>query len=313
MLSRAKHGMYILGNAASLEAYRKNTLWKQILKIMREDGCVGPEFRVKLSCHANSRCLLAPMSKPPERAYEDSQAKRFRIICFWRRVSIALWPTNALWPRLSQVWDTLPRFCLWMVMIDNAIPKISFTEKYVVNPSSLLYCHVVTWKQTFLVSGLLTSKGEKATLCFGSRDSETLQCSLTKDIQVDGCRYGHVYKVSCSKADSFKRNPKNCVQIVSVQMPTCGHKFEVKCYQERQALRQPELCKEPCNRTLKCGHPCQRKCGICVERAIRQYPHFILSPNNADRLDHGPCQSLCDKRLQCGHSCKLPCHEGENY
>lgn len=44
MLSRAKEGMYIFGNVASLEAYEKNTMWKKVLKIMREEGCVGTEL-----------------------------------------------------------------------------------------------------------------------------------------------------------------------------------------------------------------------------------------------------------------------------
>ena len=46
MLSRAKEGMYILGNAQSLEACRKNTMWKDILRMMRAEDCVGPELEV---------------------------------------------------------------------------------------------------------------------------------------------------------------------------------------------------------------------------------------------------------------------------
>ena len=49
MLSRAKEGMYILGNAQSLEACKKNTMWKDILEIMRKEDCVGPELEVRPS------------------------------------------------------------------------------------------------------------------------------------------------------------------------------------------------------------------------------------------------------------------------
>ena len=47
MLSRAREGMYILGNCESLEAFSKNTMWRDVLTIMREEGCVGTELEVE--------------------------------------------------------------------------------------------------------------------------------------------------------------------------------------------------------------------------------------------------------------------------
>ena len=51
MLSRAKEGMYILGNCQSLEAYSKNTVWRDILHLMRNEGCVGTELKVVWQAH----------------------------------------------------------------------------------------------------------------------------------------------------------------------------------------------------------------------------------------------------------------------
>ena len=74
MLSRAKEGMYILGNAQSLEAYKKNDMWHQILTLMREQECVGTELEaipvtslhhviLRLAFFAQLKCQIHPESK----------------------------------------------------------------------------------------------------------------------------------------------------------------------------------------------------------------------------------------------------------
>lgn len=47
LLSRAKHGMFILGNAESLKA-SKSKMWHQVLDTLEEIKAVGPAIEVKV-------------------------------------------------------------------------------------------------------------------------------------------------------------------------------------------------------------------------------------------------------------------------
>lgn len=46
LLSRAKHGMYILGNAQSLEACKTSDMWSKVLKNLRSMKKVGNDLKV---------------------------------------------------------------------------------------------------------------------------------------------------------------------------------------------------------------------------------------------------------------------------
>lgn len=46
LLSRAKEGMYILGNAQSLRAYKKSDMWEKVLENLEETESIGSEIQV---------------------------------------------------------------------------------------------------------------------------------------------------------------------------------------------------------------------------------------------------------------------------
>ena len=46
LLSRAMHGMYIIGNAQSLRACRKSNIWGTVLEILSGREYVGNELKV---------------------------------------------------------------------------------------------------------------------------------------------------------------------------------------------------------------------------------------------------------------------------
>jgi superfamily I DNA and/or RNA helicase len=49
LLSRAQHGMVLLGNAATLrEGSGEGGMWSRVLDILQEQGCVGQQLEVRL-------------------------------------------------------------------------------------------------------------------------------------------------------------------------------------------------------------------------------------------------------------------------
>lgn len=85
MLSRAKEGMYILGNVQSLEACEKTTMWKDVLKMMREEDCVGTELEVILYQTTLETLFLVAMSNTSRSKNEDLKLDRISTLCRrWR-------------------------------------------------------------------------------------------------------------------------------------------------------------------------------------------------------------------------------------
>lgn len=61
-LSRAKHGLYVLGNASNL---RRNPTWNNILTTMEDRGLVGPELGIVCPRHPNEcRGISKPKQLP---------------------------------------------------------------------------------------------------------------------------------------------------------------------------------------------------------------------------------------------------------
>ncbi len=62
MLSRARHGMVVLGNAATLRAaqLRGAGMWGQVLDILDRDGCVANCLKVSINSH-HLRMPACPM------------------------------------------------------------------------------------------------------------------------------------------------------------------------------------------------------------------------------------------------------------
>lgn len=55
-LSRAQHGLYIMGNARDLA--EKSSMWKDIINILDTEGCVGNGFPIQCHKHPQERNLV---------------------------------------------------------------------------------------------------------------------------------------------------------------------------------------------------------------------------------------------------------------
>ncbi|CAM9147741.1 unnamed protein product [Discosporangium mesarthrocarpum] len=102
-----------------------------------------------------------------------------------------------------------------------------------------------------------------------------------------------------------KRQPRvcrhRCNEPSTVTVPGCGHKVAVGCTAGKLLRQNPELCKKRCSTPLECGHNCAANCGECrtLTRLKRQ-----------GKTVHPKCQVVCGRPQHCGHSCRQPCHSG---
>ncbi|XP_028854674.1 NFX1-type zinc finger-containing protein 1 [Denticeps clupeoides] len=104
----------------------------------------------------------------------------------------------------------------------------------------------------------------------------------------------------------------DCREPVEKVIPKCQHKQKVPCHVDPAAFS----CKEPCQKTLGCGHGCRAACGdvctACMVPAsmeldcghVQEVPcHITTDPTAKPR-----CKAKCALTLMCGHPCPGTCH-----
>ena len=80
------------------------------------------------------------------------------------------------------------------------------------------------------------------------------------------------------------------VLIMSSDSSACGHGLMTKCGDKNKS-DVSSICEQRCRKELRCGHVCERICGIeCLHGKL-----------------HAPCKEPCQRRLICGHDCNGKC------
>ena len=95
------------------------------------------------------------------------------------------------------------------------------------------------------------------------------------------CERGH----ACQRRCHFGSSCNDCMIVVNMTIPTCGHSIEMPCHVDPSSLR----CKKPCERVRNCGHHCQNICSTKCEAKA--------------------CKEPVKTTLQCGHEATIPCHK----
>ena len=145
------------------------------------------------------------------------------------------------------------------------------------------------------------------------------------EVKVECHESQNVSKISCSKNcertlhcghSCINKCNKPCVEECKVQvnkMWPCGHKKKRPCYQTSDPDKYP--CDSNCNKQLRCGHPCTKKCSQpcdeeCMQKIRKMYPcgHENETSCSSSPSDT-PCKSLCTYILACGHKCSGKCSE----
>ena len=93
------------------------------------------------------------------------------------------------------------------------------------------------------------------TVCGKSHSHET--CSVMIDYNFPDCGHPSSEKKKCTREITWK-----CAYTVSFT-GACGHEIQKKCYQSEKEVKCGF---KPCERVRKCGHPCPNACGEDCEK-----------------------------------------------
>ncbi|XP_074552411.1 NFX1-type zinc finger-containing protein 1 [Halichoeres trimaculatus] len=126
------------------------------------------------------------------------------------------------------------------------------------------------------------------------------------------CELGHRCPSVC-----YKKCPGKCSVMVEKIIPSCQHTQKVPCHQDPATFP----CRNPCERLLNCGHPCDMWCGVpCTSECKVKVPLELRcghSKQDACFYKTSPkvpaCNAPCGHQLKCRHACRGTCdkcHQG---
>ncbi|KAI6652804.1 NFX1-type zinc finger-containing protein 1 [Oopsacas minuta] len=126
-------------------------------------------------------------------------------------------------------------------------------------------------------------------LSCGHYCSENCGTDCSEVLCMKSCERLHACGHPCVREDgkALRKCYSPCDQChfkVDKSLKQCGHILSLPCY----ITPSHDLCKLPCKKVLRCGHVCQRYCGV-----------------NCDLFG---CAQPCNKLLLCGHNCTEYCN-----
>ena len=297
LLSRAQHGMYIIGDA---ENFKHVHVWDQVIDMFAQTDSIGP-----------SLALCCP--RHPKTAIEVSTADDFAVkapeggcdlMCEWRLACGHKCINKCHSAPLHQNVVCLEPCPRSLPGCEHACPmKCGY---------KCAHCKVKI-ENVELPCGHI----EQHLACFLAQDTSHAVCNQLVERQVSGCN--HTVQVACHEADL--RADFRCRARCDELLP-CGHPCLKQCYQcnekhDGSIIRtEHDACRTKCGRLYICGHQCQANCHedepcpLCQNQCKVRCPHSRCNKACCEPCAPcaEPCTWACPHQGQCSLPCAAPCN-----
>jgi len=323
-LSRAREGLYILGNATDLKS--KSSMWQNVISELEQRGCVGDAFPVR--CHRHPERMeyiskagqLARISPDGGCLLQCDARLECGHICPYKCHSD---DPNHLSVRCEQ---RCTRLCVrghpcmkqcatpcgrCMTRVENVeLPcghKAAFVHCYQLDELAEVICNVKITKS------LPHCEHEAEMTC--SQDPAGVSCRVICG-GIMGC-CGRSCKAQCSQCQRLNAadDPGTVVPRTNhVEHPCekslyCGHLCGKACSRDHECTTH---CKEPCRQVCPhahCRSYCSTPCAPCQEPCTWQCAHYTCQVPCGSVCARLPCDKRCERLLVCGHRCPSVCGE----
>lgn len=323
LLSRARHGMYIIGDAHTASSV---PMWSNVITILERHGNLGQTL--KLCCPRHKETLIE-VSKPDDFAIFSPEGGCNRK-CSSRLLCGHACPNKCHAEPLHNAVHCLERCPRLKKGCLHSCPKVCgdpCEKKCKVRvPNIALPCgHMHEWLA-----------------CYEAQSPDRVSCQVQVQKLMPHCK--HKVKVRCFElplADDYpcdspcgaaltcghncKKSCKDCTTkvdgglfntdhgVCKIQCnraySTCSHRCTSSCHGDTPC----QLCVQPCEVRCshsKCSKKCHEPCVPCVENCSWSCPHRgQCQMPCAVPCDLLPCSERCPKILVCGHQCPSVCGE----
>lgn len=325
LISRAKHGMYILGNAETASTV---DMWQQVIDILRQGGNFGPAFQLNCPRHFDTSLLVSS----PEDFEKLAPEGGCRLDCEKRLRCGHTCPSKC---HSNLLHDAV--YCMEPCV--RAKPGCDHSCPFPCGQDCGTQCKVMVQNLDITLAC-----GHNITVlpCYQAQNPELVNCTQKVDRKVPKC--GHTVSVTC-QVDVTSKNFRCTVECGSF-LP-CGHGCKRPCHTCREQTANGETkishpdCKQPCGRSysvcshacskqchgadpcppcpspceMRCGHSkcprlCSEPCAPCAkETCLSKCPHSKCDLPCAAPCSWVPCSKRCTEKMRCGHQCPSLCGE----
>ncbi|XP_034235841.1 NFX1-type zinc finger-containing protein 1-like [Thrips palmi] len=341
-LSRAKHGLYIVGNMSNLTA--ADTVWRRVEEELRGQGAIGPALQL----HCDRHDVATPVSTAGDFSFcpqggcsELCQSlmpcgHHCKQVCHTQDLAhrTVMCKERCVRPACA-LQHPCPERCSVQPCPPCLVPK---EEKLPCNHSARMPCHVdpATHKCKVLLPSTLLPCGHHIDVrCHQLAHLAEVPCASECAVRMPcghACRRKcHAFKdpnhenVKCRQTCEEKRHgctsspPHLCSKFCfeecedcTVQVDktlSCGHLHKAKCNVDAATLK----CMRDCEKTPACGHKCSKKChepcDPCEEKVLKTVPRcgHEQKVSCGRSPDPSTCRMPCERLLPCGHKCGILC------
>ncbi|KAI0816803.1 hypothetical protein BC628DRAFT_1334253 [Trametes gibbosa] len=329
-LSRAKHGLYVMGNAANL---RRNSTWSIILDGMEDRNQIGCGFPIRCPRHPAQASVI---TKPGQLSIVAPVGGcllpcGFRMNCGHICPSVChAAPDNHRSMRCTAPCNRTP------------CPR---------KHPCPLRCSDDCGQCMFPMYGIGLPCGHTADVvpCHQLENLTSVRCAARVQKQLPGCEHFatmpcHLDPVNVTCMEQCNGALECCTKSCKAacgkcQLETLSHDFEAANIKGNKIARvhhiphpceRPMYCQHncglPCSREHECNtkckgtcrqqcvhhccpRPCSEPCAPCMEPCVWSCAHFscpVLCGSICSRL---PCDEPCTTTLPCGHQCPSVCGE----
>lgn len=324
LLSRAKHGMYLIGNSETSEHIN---MWAQVIECLRRGNNIGRVLELQCPRHPDTPITV---SKPgdflrlsPEGGCDLRCVKRLPCghPCVQKCHSDLLHcAIQCLEPCdrsrdgcehacPNACGDLCPEKCT--VNVDQKDLKLGCGHSIHILPCwqnqdhSQILCPVLVEKTVSRCEHRVEVVCHVDVNSRGYRCREQCRCDLP-------C--GHTCMKGCSFCNKkingeIQVNHGQCQRACGRKQSTCAHNCVATCHGSKACPPCTAKCDVACGHS-RCSKQCFEPCTPCAEiTCLSVCPHSECSMPCAAPCDHVPCSRRCQKPLKCGHQCPSVCGE----
>ncbi|CAL1544827.1 unnamed protein product [Lymnaea stagnalis] len=296
-LSRAKKGLFVIGNFESLET--QSGLWKNIVATAKDDNIIGnglpvccqnhPEFQEVITSYKDFelKCPEGGCGRPC--SYRLNCGHVCARKCHGYDLEHTSYKCSKPCAKTCPEGHNCSKKCFQECgdckeMVKKVIPLCGHKD--------LVRCHMAPIKAVCSqqCSSLLGCEHQCPGKC-GVCRINGLHSECTFQLQ-HAWPCGHISSIACGKKQNQIPCPKECNGQLD-----CGHKCKGTC-SECLGGAVHVACKEKCKKLLPCGHKCEGFCGVACLPCTKPCPTKCV---------HGACYSGKSQQM-CGHEC-IPCKE----
>jgi hypothetical protein len=323
VLSRARHGMYIIGNS---DTSRPVPMWAEVLSILERSNNIGPSLALCCPRHKETPIEVSVPDDFARLAPEGGCAKRCssRLLCGHSCPNMCHSTSlhNAVrclerCPRTKKGCEhECPRPCgdlcepkCQVVLFDIPLPCGHIARQ--------LRCHEAQIPeevrcQVQMEQVMEHCKHKIRVRCHELPLDVDYPCSATCGAALTcGHNCTHACKDCNTRVDGMIAEKIHGVCNTPCGRPytTCSHSCKAPCHGDMPCPLCTEPCEVSCNHS-KCSKLCHEPCAPCAEDCSWSCPHRGRCPLPcAVPCDLLPCSERCAKMLACGHRCPSICGE----